>query len=104
MRPLEKRDKGKPLSLVVKYRLPSIPESGNFLISDYEKYELEREGLFDSPVGRVAGRSGGSRFDERVNYINNGPSEEALRTGVKVFCGPNDDSAIICGQYLARIM
>ena len=122
LRPLDKRDEDVSLSLVVKNRLPLIPESGNFQLSDYEKYELEREFFFDSSAGRVAGRSGGtvarlwrkntSRFNERVNEINKGPSEDALGNGLKVFCGPDeayyDDylskatDAFICGQYLAR--
>ena len=83
---------------------------------------MERERYFDSPAGRIAGRSGGTvarlwrknaiRYDERVNDVNLGPSEEALTNGVKVYCGPNysfyDDylsqamDAYICGQYLAR--
>lgn len=126
MRTLEKPDEGKPLSLIVKHRIPLAPETGTFLITDYEKYELEREGFFDSPAGRIAGRSGGtvarlwrkntSRFNERVNDINKGPSEEALLgTYVKVYCGPNDSDeayyddslsnaldSFICGQYLAN--
>ena len=106
----------------MKHRLPLAPETGEFLISDYEKYELERERFFDSPGGRIAGRSGGTvarlwrkntnRFNERVNDVNNGPSEDALVDGVKVYCEPSntfyDDylslamDSFICGQYLAR--
>jgi hypothetical protein len=123
LRPFEKSDEGKPLSLTVKHRLPLAPATGTFQLTDYQKYELERESFFDSPAGRIAGCSGGTvarlwrkntgRFNERVNDINKGPSEEALLgTGVRFFCGPNEEyyddflsevmDAFICGQYLAR--
>ena len=109
------------MSLINTYQLPLAPSTGNFLISDYEKYEVAREVFFDSPTGRVAGRSGGtvarlwrkntSRFNERVNDILKGPPEEALSDGLKVYCGrhiyyddclPLAKDAFICGQYIAR--
>jgi hypothetical protein len=119
---MEFQDESKSFNVPVEYRLPKVPATGEFLISDYEKYELVREQLFDSPAGRVAGRSGVtvarlwrknvSRFNERVEDVNRGPSEQALAHGVKVYCGwdrhfydnylSSVQEAFICGQYLPR--
>ena len=39
---LEKHDEWKPLSLIIKHCLPLAPENSKFVISNYEKYELEQ--------------------------------------------------------------
>jgi hypothetical protein len=90
------------------------------LMSDYHDYELSWERIFDSPDGRIAGRSGGTverlwrknviRFNERVEDVNKGRTEQGLAHGVKVYCGPDkhyyDDylssalDSYICRQYL----
>ena len=116
-------DHQQPRSLSVQqYRLPLAPENGNFSISDYEKYELDREQFFDSSNGAIAGRSGGTvarlwrknitQFNDRLNDVYKGPSAGALSHGVWVYCGPDysfyddylsdDLDSYICGQYLAR--
>ena len=121
LRRLEKRDEGQPITLTVQYRIPLAPQDDRYTLSDYENYEKEIEQFFDSPSGSIAGRSGGTvarlwrknarRFNERLDIVNKGPTEQAKADGVKVHCGPDvfyDDylstpmDAFICGQYLAR--
>lgn len=122
MKSVEKGVVSNPVSNPVDYRLPLAPESGVYSIADYESYEAARELFFESSAGGIAGRSGGMvarlwrknvrRFNERASKVNQGPSEEALAHGVRVYCSPErvyyDDylfaslDSYICGQYHAR--
>ena len=83
----------------------------NWNASDFLTLPLEGPGRSGGTVARLW-RKNTSRFNERVNEVNKGPSEEALADGVKVYCGPgvmfydnylsSEMDAFVCGQYLAR--
>ena len=99
LRPMTFEDESKSFNSLIEFCLLQASERGEYSISDYEIYEKARERLFDSPVGRIAGRSGGTvarlwrknvaRYNERVKEVNKGPTEQALSHGVKVYCGPD---------------
>ena len=96
-----------------------IRPTGEFSLTDLNEYETRREELFDGPVGRVVGKSGGigarlwrkdrSKFSRRVQQVMTGPTLNAKWTGLRVNTleGPQfyDDKvsplqqALICGQY-----
>jgi hypothetical protein len=103
-----------------KYDLPAAPVHHEYTMTDFHEYEKQREEFFDSPFGRIVGRSGGivarlwrrdtSKFKHRVDEVSFGPTVAALFKGVRVNLGGryffDDDSeltermdAYICGQY-----
>jgi hypothetical protein len=101
-----------------RFDLPPAPVHHGYTMTDFYEYEQRREELFDSPYGRIAGRSGGivarlwrrdqSKFEQRVQEVMVGPTAAALWKGVRVKLGERwfyDDEltrqmdAYICGQY-----
>jgi hypothetical protein len=93
--------------------------AGNFRLSHFQQYQEEREAFFDSPFGRVAGRSGGilarlwrhdrSKFQRRFEEVLLGPTPYAEVISTTFDLGPagcyiDDDLsdnmiALICGGY-----
>jgi len=107
--------------LEARFDVPLEPVHHQYTMTDFYEYEKRREDLFDSPYGRVAGRSGGivarlwrrdvNKFRHRVEEVNIGPTEVAPWRGIRVQCGDKeyyDDElsscmdGYICGQYRAR--
>jgi hypothetical protein len=79
------------------FDLPPAPVHHSYTMTDFYEYEQRREELFDSPYGRIAGRSGGivarlwrrdqSKFEQRVHEVMVGPTAAALWKGVRVKLG-----------------
>jgi len=92
---------GKPIT--AKFVLPDLhttphaKPSQKYDLDDYYQYQIRREIFFDSPLGGVAGRSGGifarlwredtSKFDQRMKRIMAGPTFYSLLGGYVVNCG-----------------
>jgi len=116
-RPTQATMSAKRLPPVYARRIAEI--AGDFRLSHFQCYQEEREAFFDSPFGRVAGRSGGilarlwrqdqSKFQRRFEQVLLGPTPYAEVKSAVFDFGPAgcyiDDElsdnmiALICGGY-----